>query len=89
MKIKRLLSQFTAWNIQHIPREANQVSHEEAQKVLEGRQMVAKIEDPLYRGRQHLATVVDFLLTGQLPKKISKNQKVYFLRKANAEYSRV
>ena len=30
MKIKRLLSQFIAWNIQHIPREANQISHEEA-----------------------------------------------------------
>ena len=57
MKIKRLLSQFTTWNIQHIPREANHISHEEA---LEEGQMVAKIEDPLYRGREYLTIVVDF-----------------------------
>ena len=45
--------------------------------------MVAKIEDPLYRGREHLARVVDFLLIGQLPQRISKNQKYNFLRKCN------
>ena len=67
MKIKRLVSQFTVWNIQHIHREANQVLHEKAQNVLEEVQMVAKFEDPLYRGREHLAIVVDFLLTGHLP----------------------
>ena len=43
--------------------------------------MVAKIEDPLYRGIQHLATVVDFLLTSQLSHRISKNKKCKFLRK--------
>ena len=37
--------------------------------------MVAKIEDPVYRGREHLATIVDFLLAGHLPQRISKNKK--------------
>ena len=37
MKIKRLLSQFTAWNIQHIPRKSNQISHEEVPKGAGGR----------------------------------------------------
>ena len=44
-------------------------------------QMVAKIEDPLYRGREYLTTVVDFLQTGQIPQRVSRNQKYNFLRK--------
>ena len=47
MKVKRLLLQFTACNIQHIPKEVNHVAHEEVQKVLEG-QLVVSIDDPLY-----------------------------------------
>ena len=74
-KVRKLLRQFTAWNIQHVRREDNHEAHELAQEVIDQDPVVAKIEEPLFRGREYLSKIVDYLLTGCLPGELKKGQK--------------
>ena len=44
--------------------------------------VIAKIEEPLFRGREYLSKIVDYLLTGFFPGELKKGQKYHFIKKS-------
>ena len=76
-----MLSQFYAWTLQHVDRGQNVAARGEAKVCLN----VVKVQEPLFRGREFLAKVENFLLIGKVSDDIPK-QKRYRFAKSCAPY---